>query len=329
MTAFVERYGVQSWATSYGTQMRFAFPDGPRTVQTNVVSLGYGLLHHTPVAQGRWFSGQDEDDLSPSLVVSHGFLEALGLSTLTGPVRVTSYTPATVSYTIVGVLEPEDLSYCSAQGADGESVDCEQPITAIALNEPVERWWPAGTSQPAPTLEIWAGRQGVTEMTALLTQDLDAEFGQGSAQVSDNTASDGGMTAGTFTKVVTGAGLFIMVLGALGLVNISMVTVRQRIHEIGVRRSFGATSRRIFFSIMLESVVATVVAGLVGIGIAIVAMRLVPLEPLLGIPVRTVPPFPMSAALIGLLAATGVGALAGIVPAAVAVRIRPIDAIRY
>lgn len=49
-------------------------------------------------------------------------------------------------------------------------------------------------------------------------------------------------------------------LDALGLVNISMVTVRQGIHEIGVRRSFGVTSRRIFFSIMLESVVATVVA---------------------------------------------------------------------
>jgi len=119
------------------------------------------------------------------------------------------------------------------------------------------------------------------------------------------------------------------VLGALGLVNISLVTVRQRIHEIGVRRSFGATSRRIFFSIMLESVVATVVAGIVGVGIAVVALRVVPLGAILDIPVPDNPPFPMSAALIGLVAASGVGALAGIIPAIVAVRIRPIDAIRF
>ncbi len=108
-----------------------------------------------------------------------------------------------------------------------------------------------------------------------------------------------------------------------------MVTVRQRIHEIGVRRSFGATSRRIFFSIMLESVVATVVAGVIGIGLAIVALRYFPLESFLRLPVDPSTPFPVSAALVGLLAATGVGALSGIIPAIVAVRIRPIDAIRY
>ena len=136
-------------------------------------------------------------------------------------------------------------------------------------------------------------------------------------------------SASTFTQVVTAAGVFVMLLGALSLVNISLVTVRQRIHEIGVRRSFGATSRRIFFSIMLESVVATVVAGVVGIGIAIMGMRFMPLSSFLGIPVETTPPFPMVAAIIGLVAATAVGALAGIIPAIVATRIRPIDAIRY
>ena len=130
--------------------------------------------------------------------------------------------------------------------------------------------------------------------------------------------------------MVTAAGVLIMILGALSLVNISMVTVRQRIHEIGVRRSFGATSRRIFFSIMLESVVATVVAGVVGVGLAIVALRVVPLGALLGgIEIAANPPFPMLAAVTGLLAAAGVGALSGIIPAIVAVRIRPIDAIRY
>ena len=332
MNSFVERYEVKSWATTYTSNVRCSFPDGARSVPTQTVSLSYGLLHHKTVSQGRWFTAQDEDDLSPSMVVTQGFLEALGIQQFTEPVTVTSFSPVQTSFTIVGVLEAEDLSLigCSGDPERDAGLPCTQPVTAFALNTPYEHWLPKDASRPAPTLEIWAGQDGAKEIAGLAKKDLDARFGQGSTQTEDNLQG-GGMvsSANTFTQVVTAAGVFVMLLGALSLVNISLVTVRQRIHEIGVRRSFGATSRRIFFSIMLESVVATVVAGVIGIGIAIVGMRVMPLSAFLGIPVTTTPPFPMMAAVIGLVAATAVGALAGIIPAIVATRIRPIDAIRY
>ena len=332
MNSFVERYDVTSWATTYTSNVRFSFPDGARNVSTQTVSLSYGLLHHKTVAQGRWFSAQDEDDLSPSLVVTHGFLEQMGIKEFTGPITITSFSPVQTSFTIVGVLEPENLELigCSGNAEQDANLPCKQPVSAFALNTSYENWLPKDADRPSPTLEIWAGKGGAKEMASLAKKDLDARFGQGSTQTSDNLQGGNvNSSADTFTKVVTAAGVFVMLLGALSLVNISLVTVRQRIHEIGVRRSFGATSRRIFFSIMLESVVATVVAGIVGIGIAIVGMRVIPLGAFLGIPVTTTPPFPMLAAVIGLIAATVVGALAGIVPAIVATRIRPIDAIRY
>ena len=332
MNSFVERYEVKSWATTYTSNVRFSFPDGARSVPTQTVSLSYGLLHHKTVSQGRWFTAQDEDDLSPSMVVTQGFLEALGIQQFTEPVTVTSFSPVQTSFTIVGVLEAEDLSLigCSGDPERDAGLPCTQPVTAFALNTPYEHWLPKDASRPAPTLEIWAGQDGAKEIAGLAKKDLDARFGQGSTQTEDNLQGSGMVSsANTFTQVVTAAGVFVMLLGALSLVNISLVTVRQRIHEIGVRRSFGATSRRIFFSIMLESVVATVVAGIIGIGIAIVGMRVMPLSAFLGIPVTTTPPFPMMAAVIGLTAATAVGALAGIIPAIVATRIRPIDAIRY
>ena len=333
MNSFVERYEVKSWATTYTSNVRFSFPDGARSVPTQTVSLSYGLLHHKTVSQGRWFTAQDEDDLSPSLVVTQGFLDALGIQQLTEPVTITSFSPVQTSFTIVGVLEAEDLSLmgCSGDPERDAGLPCTQPVTAFALNTPYEHWLPKDAARPAPTLEIWAGQDGADQrVIELAKQDFNAAFGAGSTRAESNV--DQGATtssSSTFTKVVTIAGVCVMLMGALGLVNISMVTVRQRIHEIGVRRAFGATSRRIFFSIMLESVVATAVAGVIGIGIAIVGMRLAPLETILRLPVPTRPPFPMSAALIGLAAATGVGALAGAVPALVAVRIRPIDAIRY
>jgi len=332
MNSFVERYEVKSWATTYTSNVRFSFPDGARSVPTQTVSLSYGLLHHKTVSQGRWFTAQDEDDLSPSLVVTQGFLDAMGIQQFTEPITITSFSPVQTSFTIVGVLEAEDLSLigCSGDPERDAGLPCTQPVTAFALNTPYEHWLPKDASRPAPTLEIWAGQDGAKEIAGLAKKDLDARFGQGSTQTEDNLQGSGMVSsANTFTQVVTAAGVFVMLLGALSLVNISLVTVRQRIHEIGVRRSFGATSRRIFFSIMLESVVATVVAGVIGIGIAIVGMRVMPLSAFLGIPVTTTPPFPMMAAVIGLVAATAVGALAGIIPAIVATRIRPIDAIRY
>ena len=331
MSAFVDRYEIGVWATTYDTSIRFAFPDGPRQVRTQAVSTGYGLLHHTQVTQGRWLRSDDADDMSPSLVVSQGFLDAMGVETLTGPLTVTSYEPTRTTYTIVGVLEPEDLSYCTTTDAEGNTVPCPQSLSAFVLNSSYEQQLPVHAVRPAPSLEVWTGTAGASEIKQRAKDNLDAQFGRGSTQVTDNLQSaNANLSTGAFTSVVSGAGVFVMVLGALGLVNISLVTVRQRIHEIGVRRSFGATSRRIFFSIMLESVVATIVAGIVGVGIAVVALRVVPLGAILSdIPVPDNPPFPMSAALIGLVAASGVGALAGIIPAIVAVRIRPIDAIRF
>ncbi|KEP72408.1 hypothetical protein HR12_45520, partial [Microbacterium sp. SUBG005] len=73
--------------------------------------------------------------------------------------------------------------------------------------------------------------------------------------------------------VVIGIAVLVLLLGALGLVNIALVTVKQRVREIGIRRSFGATASRVFFAVMLESVVATVVAGAAGVTVSILVVQ--------------------------------------------------------
>ena len=105
--------------------------------------------------------------------------------------------------------------------------------------------------------------------------------------------------------------------------------MRQRIREIGVRRSFGATGVRIFTAVMLESVVATTVAGFAGIMLAVAVMRTLIDLGLMFPELQDVPSFPLGAALGGLAATVAVGALAGLVPALVALRVKVIDAIRF
>lgn len=114
------------------------------------------------------------------------------------------------------------------------------------------------------------------------------------------------------------------------MLNVGIVTVRQRIREIGVRRALGASSTRVFAAVMLESVCATALAGVVGIALAVAVVVNLPLDLLLGdLGITDVPGFPFSAALEAFVATTVVGALAGLVPATIAVRAKVIDAIRY
>ena len=102
----------------------------------------------------------------------------------------------------------------------------------------------------------------------------------------------------------------------MSLLNIALVTIKQRVREIGIRRSFGATTSRVFFSVMMESVVATFVAGLVGVigAVGIVNSPLIADHVITN--VTDIPPFPISAAVLGLVVSLAVGSLAGLLPAA-------------
>jgi putative ABC transport system permease protein len=81
---------------------------------------------------------------------------------------------------------------------------------------------------------------------------------------------------------------------------------------------------------MLESVVGTVVAGAVGVMVAVLVVENPTVQGFIAQgAVSDLPPFPVEAALIGLASATAIGAVAGLLPALVAIRVKVIDAIRY
>jgi len=180
--------------------------------------------------------------------------------------------------------------------------------------------------------ELWVGAAEVEQIGPELAAQLRAAAGDAvtvSASRSDWGSRPETQQSAQMFELITGliAGL-VLLLGGLGLVNIQLVAMRQRIREIGVRRSFGATGGRIFTAVLLENVVATAVAGVAGIVLAIVTMRvLFALEVLT--PLQDNPPFPMRAALIAMVAAVVIGAIAGFLPALAAVRARVIDALRF
>ncbi len=315
----LERYDI-TWASrDWRTQVPFRFPDGTRPADVRAVDPELGTMQRVQVTEGRWFVDADVEALAPQLVVNRAFLDRLGVADLSEPVTVQLGDVAPVRSTVVGVVENR------WSGPD-------YPAEAYVLYDQLARWYTPDSTpmygQPAPTLSLWVPPEIVDELMPRLQTEVAAAVPGWDVSTWDNRNTGTAMLDGATRWIVLGVGAFALLLGGLGLVNIALVTVRYRIREIGIRRSFGATSGRIFVGVLLESVVATVVAGMVGVVIAVAVVKNIPADALFG-GLQDRPPFPVSAALVGMACATAVGALAGILPATVAVRVKVIDAIRY
>ena len=124
-------------------------------------------------------------------------------------------------------------------------------------------------------------------------------------------------------------GLGTLLAGIIGISNIMLVIVKERTQEIGVKRALGATPANIIQQIILESVLLTTVAGYVGLALGVLlnegigmAFAKDPDNIFLN------PQIDLKFGLTALLILVVAGALAGLLPAKRAIRVKPIDAIR-
>ena len=314
----MERYKIQWHSRNAYTSLQIQFPDGVRDVQVQVVDQQYGVMHRVRVAKGDWFTQFDDERLAPAVIVNEVFWKQIG-------------SPALSSHPTITLPGKEDTTAV---------------ITAVTPSPPFDDYpsmflltsaWDAIASdelkaQTFPNYEAWVPPALADELTTRIQRDVAGALGtdwQTDVYRNDYLAYSDEDPLLFIKLLVTGVAVLILLLGALGLVNISLVTVRHRIREIGIRRSFGATAGRVFFAVMMESVVATVVAGVVGVVIAVLVVKNPWVASFVASGIDDVPAFPIEAALIGLASATAVGALAGLLPALVAVRVKVIDAIRY
>jgi len=123
-------------------------------------------------------------------------------------------------------------------------------------------------------------------------------------------------------------GLGTLLAGAIGVSNIMMVTVRERTTEIGIRRAIGATPRMVLSQIVSESVVLTLVAGMSGILFSVAILQMLELanteDGILAAHFQV----GFWTALLAACVIALMGVLAGLAPAARAMSIKPVDAMR-
>jgi putative ABC transport system permease protein len=120
------------------------------------------------------------------------------------------------------------------------------------------------------------------------------------------------------------AGISLLV-GGIGIMNIMLASISERVREIGIRKSVGAATSDIFTQILVESVVIAICGGLVGL---VASFALVNLLSYFS-PTDNAPIIKVTALAIAFAFSVLVGVLAGLFPAVKAARLNPIQALRY
>ena len=164
------------------------------------------------------------------------------------------------------------------------------------------------------------------EITALLRQRHKlADYQDNDFETRDTTEimNTIGSVSGLMTVLLTAVAAISLLVGGIGIMNIMLVSVTERIKEIGLRMAIGATPACILTQFILEAMVLSTVGGAIGVGVGIAAAQII----------GEVNNWPIiievSSAIYSFLFSAFVGVFFGFYPAYRASKLNPIDCLRY
>jgi putative ABC transport system permease protein len=223
------------------------------------------------------------------------------------------------SFTVIGVLDSAGSSMSSN----------EDDTVVVPLSTFASRLSTSSTANSVSSIyleatdadSLSAAYQEV--QTALLAShqvtSSDADFTVSTQASLVETATS---ITGVLTLLLGGVAAISLLVGGIGVMNIMLVSVSERVREIGLRKALGATPAVIRRQFLVEAGILGTLGGVVGIALGFIGAAI--LTPILGMTVLISIP----ATLLALVVSLAIGIVAGVYPASRAAKLAPIDALR-
>lgn len=286
-----------------------------------VTSIGdYDAVKGLTLISGTAFDFSDVSFSEYVAVVDEGFLnkvsEETGYDVSTGSIIINGQ-----RFTVIGIVEGGGggfgrrsdgtviIPYAAALGV----VTNTKQFSSIGVNLVEQEYYDIAAQNILESLNV----------SRNVERDSDSYFSVISAQEAIDSAQETTKMLSLFLGIVGGIALFV---GGIGTMNMMLTTVTERTKEIGLRKAIGARDQDILLQILVESVLLTVIGGVIGIGLTYGAAYLAnqALGPDGIISVVMSGTVVMYATIVSFV----VGIVFGIYPARNASKLQPVDALR-
>jgi putative ABC transport system permease protein len=314
-TAIGELDSIGGVAPEVSTSLTVA--SGDETTSTTVVGTtsAYASVRAYDVWQGTFLTDVAVDRNLRVVVLGASTATDLGL----GASDIgTSVTIGGLPFEVIGILQ--------AKGGSGFQDPDDQVMVPVGV---VQKYFVGGDSVRTIGVSVAQPEEmdaASTQITALLTERHGltatdtADF-----QVFNQTQllEAASSISATLTLLLGGIASISLIVGGIGIMNIMLVSVRERTREIGIRKAVGARGRDILAQFLVEALTLSLLGGLIGIAVGLAASALIGQLAGWGFA------FNPATIAIAVVFSLAVGVVFGVWPARQAARLDPITALRY
>jgi len=290
---------------------------GTKNTSTSVIGTNssYAFVRAYNVWQGTFLNDASDDNNLRTVVLGSTVADNLGLdASAVGTLVTINGLP----FQVIGITQPK--------GGSGFNDPDDQVMVPVGV---VRKYFVAGDAVRTVGVSVASVDQMAdvkASIEALLRDrhDLAATASDDFSILDQSQLLDtANSIAGTLALLLGGIASISLIVGGIGIMNIMLVSVRERTREIGIRKAVGARSRDILAQFLIEALTLSLIGGLIGIVIGLGASA--------GIARLGGWTFVVSPTIVALavLFSLAVGVIFGVWPARQAARLDPISALRW